>query len=112
MDSLLGMRLNNLNDQNKILEHAEGSFLLQEAELEALGESIFLSNADYGNVAERKAIVRTNPDYTALVAVVIDLKKKFNFEKRRFDILQNAFFAEHSSFKREAGLIQKEHINT
>lgn len=112
MDSLLASRLNNLNDQNKLLEHAESAYRLHEAKRKTTEADLFLSIADGGNVAEKQAKVHSNQDYLAFMLELSDLETKFNFEKRRFDILQNAFFAEHSTFKREIGLIQKEGINT
>lgn len=111
MDSILATRLNTLNEQNEKLRQAEGEYLLKEAKRKTMEGDLLLSIAKEGTAAEKAALVHTNEDYKSFMGELAGLETKFNFEKRRYEILTNAFFAEHSTFKREMGLIQKEGIN-
>lgn len=107
MDSLLASRLNNLNDQNDKLRQAEGEYLLKEAKRKTMEADILLTTMA-SNVAERQAKVHINEDYIVFMKELADLETKFNFEKRRYEILTNAFYSEHSTYKREMSLINNE----
>lgn len=109
MDSLLAKRLNYLNDQNEALKLAEGQYLLHEAKRKTMEAKIFAA-AQGSSVKDREAFVHTDHEYIEFMKELAELETKFNFEKRRFDILTNAFYSEHSTFKREVGLIQKEGV--
>jgi hypothetical protein len=106
MDAILSERLNNLSAQNKALEGVEGRYLLKEAGRKTMESDIYLSSAG-GNVAERQAKVHTNPEYRTYMKDLAELQSRFNFEKRKYDILSNAFYSELACYKREMGIIQK-----
>lgn len=109
MDSALGSRLNLLNAQNEKLEHAEGAYRLHEAKRKTLEATIFMASTG-SSVKDREAMVHSDVEYMKFMKELADFETKYNFERRRFDILQNAFYSEMATYKREAGLIQKEGI--
>ncbi len=105
MDSILKERLNNLSAQNKVLEQAESAYLLKEAGLKPMEADEFLTVI--GSVAERQARAHTTEIYIAYTQDLAKLKAKYNFERRKFEILDKAYLAEYLTLKRESTLIDR-----
>lgn len=111
MDSVLAGRLNNLNAQNEALRQAEGEYLLKEAKRKTMEADLYRETQEGSQVTKMMEVYRMG-DYKDFVEELAKLEEKFNFEKRRYSILENAFYAENSTFKNEMQLIKKESINT
>jgi hypothetical protein len=107
MDTLLGSRLNALNEQNDKLQKAEAQYLELEAHRKVLFSQLYLA-AEGKNVAEKEANVYVSDDWKRFIGGLIAAETRFNFERRRFEILDKAFLAEYSTLKREADLIPKQ----
>ncbi len=105
MDSILKERLNNLSTQNKTLEAAEAQYLLKEAGLKPMEAEEFLTVI--GSIAERQAKAHTTEMYVEYVKELATLKARYNFERRKFEILDKAYLAEYLTLKRESTLIDR-----
>lgn len=106
MDSILAKRLNDLNDQNKILEKVEREFLFLEANSKVLFAQLFLKS-EGSDSESRKSAVHSSQEWIDFISGFVDMESSRNKEKRRFEILMNAFIAELNTFKREGSLIDK-----
>ena len=105
MDSILEKRLRNLSTQNDILRQAEGDYLLNDAGKKSMEADIFLLMT--GTVAEKEAKVHASEEYVMYMKALAESQTKFNFERRRYEILNNAFIAELNTYKIESPLIKK-----
>lgn len=106
MDDRLKQRLTRLWEQNDQLKEAEALYLELEANRKPLYSQLFL-HAEGKNVAEKEARAYDSKDWRDFMAGLIAAESAFNYEKRKFGILENAFFAEHSSFKLDERSIRK-----
>lgn len=111
MDKLLADRLNLLNKQNDKLKQAEGEFLLLDAEKDSFKATLFLVSMGE-SVKEREAKAMASSEYSSFMKALAEKENAFHHERRRYSILENAFYAELSTFKNEMQLIKKEGINT
>lgn len=107
MDQELREKLINLDLQNEILREAEAEFLLKDAGRKPMEADQFLTVVT-GSIAERQAKAHTTEEYIAYVKDLAEVQAKYLFEKRKYSILENAFYAELNTFKREMGLIDKQ----
>ncbi len=107
VDSVLGSRLNLLSAQNDKLHQVEGGYLLQEAKRKTMEATIFMT-ASGGSVKDRESMVHADVEYVKFMEELSKMESRFNFEKRRYEILLNAYYGELACYKREMGLIQKE----
>lgn len=105
MDANLLSRLSDLNAQNDFLHQAEGEFRLQDAKKKTIESDIYLITVG-GNVAERQAKVFANEDYASFMKELAQKETAYNHEKRRYDILLNAYFGELAQYKKEMDLIK------
>lgn len=64
--------------------------------------------AEGANASLREANVYSTQGWRDFIDGLADIESAKNKEKRRFDILMNAFIAELNTFKREGALIGKE----
>ncbi len=106
IDSLLSERLNALNAQNDVLRAAEGLFLELDANKKALLAKLTI-DAQGKSFAEREAIALSSKDWANFRAAHVQAETDFNFEKRRFSILESAYLAAHATFKNEEQIIRK-----
>lgn len=107
MDRVLADRLNSLNEQNEKLKRAEGNFRQLEAHKDVLWAQLYL-RAEGKNVAEREAVVAASDDWRNYVTGLSNAETEYNYERRRFEILSQAYIAELNTYKQEAGVIRKQ----
>lgn len=107
MDRVLADALNKLNTQNQKLREVENIFRQLEATSKTLWAQLFLQ-AQGKNVSEREAQVASSKDWSDFAKGLAEAESAYNFERRRFEILNNAFIAELNSFKAESALIKKQ----
>lgn len=105
MDPVLERRLRDLTDHSDVLELVEGEFLLLDGETESLRSDLMLL-AD-GSNEMKKAKALASQEYRHHISKVVNAKKRFNHERRKYDILDKAFTAEYLSLKRLQPLIDK-----
>lgn len=106
MDVTLKTRLTRLWEQNDVLKAAELLYLELEANKKPLLAALTIK-AQGKSHAEREALALSSDDYKNLLAALVQAETAFNFEKRKFSILENAFFAAHSSYKLDERSIRK-----
>lgn len=111
MDSQLADRLNALNDQNDALRKTEEAFLRLDAEKKALLAKL-TTKADGKSHSEREANALASQDWADFSLGLALTESEYQFDKRRFAILEKAYLAEHASFTREARLITRQGIMT
>jgi hypothetical protein len=106
VDRSLADRLNELWKQADVLKEAEQIYLRMEAErkpmlaqltIKALGKSF----------AERESIALASEDWRAFMAGHVAAESAFNYERRKFEILEKAYLAEHATFKLDDRSIRK-----
>lgn len=100
MDRELATRLNNLNEQNARLKDIEYAYQSAEATRKTNFAQLFLA-AEGKSVAEREYNVYASPEWIAFAKALAGYETDYNYEKRRFDILFNAFYAELNTLKLE-----------
>jgi hypothetical protein len=111
MDRLLAGRLNELTRQNARLREAESLFLRLDAEKKMMLASL-TSQAEGKSHAEREGramLTKSWEDFARGHAVA---ESNYQYEKRKFLILDKAYLAEHASFTREAGVIKRHGVLT
>lgn len=106
IDSLLSERLNALNEQNDVLREAEGAFLELDANKKALLAQLTIK-AQGKSFAEREALALASDDWRDFRAAHVAAETTFNFERRRFAILESAYLAAHATYKNEEQVIRK-----
>lgn len=107
MDATLKERLTRLWEQNDVLKEAEGLYLELEANKKPLLAALTIA-AEGKSHADREAQALSSVEYKSLLTALVQAEKQFNFEKRKFGILENAFFAAHSTFKLDDRSIRKQ----
>ncbi len=106
MDRELADRLNNLNAQNDRMKQAEGEYRFKEAERKSFEAGLILSSTGKSH-AEKSTQAQADQRWHEFQTDLAQLETEFNFQRRRYDILMNAFYAELNTFKREDELIKK-----
>lgn len=106
IDALLAEQLNKLNEQNEILRRAEALFLDLDASKKALLAKLTIDAAGK-SFAEREALALSSADWAAFRIAHVEAETAFNFERRRFAILENAYLAAHATYKNEEQIIRK-----
>lgn len=111
MDKLLGKRLNLLNKQSEKLAQAHGEFLLTEAGKDSLKAELFLAQPADLSQKDREARALSDEKWRIFMRHLAEKETAFHFEKRRYSILENAYYGELATYKNEMSLISKEKIN-
>ena len=106
MDSVLADRLNKLTAQNKRLRDAEELFLELEANKKPLLAQLILKSPGK-SFAEREAQALASEDWINFIKFHVMKETEFNFEKRKYAILEQAYYAELNTYKREDALIKR-----
>lgn len=106
IDSLLAEHLNKLNEQNERLRAIEGVYLELEGNKKAMLAQLTIQ-AQGKSHAEREAIALASEDWKAFRAAHVEAEVAYNFEKRRFAILESAYLAAHATYKNEEQIIRK-----
>lgn len=106
MDAILKDRLKRLWEQNDVLKAAEAQYLELEANKKPMLAQLTLAQ-EGKSFAEREARAYASADWKQFCAGLVVAESTFNFEKRKFSILENAFFAAHSTFKLDERSIRK-----
>jgi len=106
MDRSLADRLNDLWKQSDVLKSAEEAFLRLEAERKPLFSMLFLK-AEGKSVADREAVAYNSSDWADFVAGHVAAETAFNYERRKFEILEKAYLAEHATYKIDDRSIRK-----
>ena len=106
MDQSLANRLNELWKQNDVLKAAEETYLRLEGERKSLLAQLTL-NADGKSFAEREAKALASSDWKRFVAGHVMAETVMNFEKRKYSILEQAYYAAYSTMKLEDRSIRK-----
>lgn len=89
-----------------MLKRAEESYLEMEANKKPMLAQLTLT-AEGKSFAEREAKALASDDWKRFSMGLVAAESQFNFEKRKFSILENAFFAAHSSYKLDERSIRK-----
>lgn len=106
IDTLLAERLNALNEQNEVLARAEKLFLELDANKKPmLAQLIIKANAKSFALSETLALA--SQEWKDFCAGHVQAETDYNFEKRRFAILESAYLAAHATYKNEEQLIRK-----
>lgn len=106
MDRSLADRLNELWKQSDVLKEAEAIFLRLEAERKPLLAQLTLK-AEGKSFAEREARALASDDWRRFIGGHVAAEVAFNFERRKFEILEKAYLAEHATFKLDERSIRK-----
>jgi len=111
MDSELAKRLNALNEQNDALREAEGEFLALKGEKDSL-LAMLTTKAEGKSHSERETIALASDDWRKFNKALSLIETDYQYQRRRFAILEKAYLAEHASFTAEAKLIKRQGIMT
>jgi flagellar biosynthesis/type III secretory pathway chaperone len=106
MDRSLADRLNELWKQSDRLKEVEGRYLELEANKKSLLAQLTIT-AQGKSFAEREAQALASADYKNFLAALVEAETAFNFERRKWEILDKAYLAEYSTFKIEDRSIRK-----
>lgn len=106
MDSILADRLKKIRTQIDVLEDAERIYLELEV-LEKAKYGFLFTQQEGGSVEEKKQRVINNWAYQETQKERITAEVRYNKEKRILDLFNNAYLAEHLSFKINAQAIKK-----
>lgn len=106
MDQALANRLNELWKQSDALKNAEEVFLRLDAERKPLLAQLTLK-AQGKSFAEREAKALASDDWRDFIRAHVEAEARLNFEKRKYEILDRAFYAEYSSMKIDDRAIKK-----
>lgn len=106
IDTLLAERLNALNEQNDALRMAEFVFLELDANKKALLAQLTLKS-EGKSFSEREAHALASSDWALFRKAHVQAESDYNYEKRRFAILESAYLAAHATYKNEEQLIRK-----
>lgn len=107
MDSILAKRLKDLSRQNEKLKEAELMFRQLEASKDSLWGQLFLKQ-EGGSIAEREAKASASKEWSDFMAGLAVAESKFNYERRRYDVLGNVYIGELNSFKNDVKVIKKQ----
>ncbi|MES2874471.1 MAG: hypothetical protein V4708_12160 [Bacteroidota bacterium] len=112
MDSTLSRRLNALNEQNDKLTKSEAIALELDAQKKVIYSQLLLKLLDPAlNMATKEAKVYASQEWQDFINGLVAAESSKNSDKRRYEILNNAFIAELNTYKREGSLIDKGGIN-
>ena len=106
MDRTLADRLNELWKQSDALKEAEEIFLRLEAERKPLLAQLTLAQ-EGKSFAEREARALASSDWKRFIAGHVMAETMYNHARRKFEILDKAYLAEHATFKIEDRSIRK-----
>lgn len=106
MDSRLKERLNKIGQRIDQLKKVEKEALFLEAHKKVLYSQLFLK-AKGKSIAEREANVYASQDWQEFISGLIEAQTNYNEAKRLYELNQNAYLAEHATYKIEASAIQK-----
>lgn len=106
MDRELANRLNELWKQSDRLKEVERTFLELEANKKALLAQLTLK-APGKSFAEREAQALASEDWRVFTAALVNAETEYNFEHRKFSILDKAWTSEYGTFKQEDRAIKR-----
>lgn len=106
MDSQLGKRLNELLKQNAALKLAETQYLTLEANRKPMLAKLTLGAIGRSH-AEREAIAYASQDWADFMAGHVQAESDYQYAKRRYDIFDKSYLAEHATFNRDAKTISR-----
>lgn len=106
MDSQLGKRLNELLKQNEQLKRAEALYLALESNRKPLLARLTLGAIGRSH-AEREAIAYASQDWADFMAGHVQAETDYQFAKRRYEIHDKGYLAEHATFNRDAKTISR-----
>ena len=107
MDRTLADRLNDLWLQSDALKKADEKYLSLEGQKKSLLAQLTL-RSEGKSFSEREAKALASEDWIHFIAAHVEAESEFNFEKRKFEILEKAYLAEHATFKIEDRSIRKQ----
>jgi hypothetical protein len=107
MDESLAERLNHLDEQKELLRQAEFEFRLKKADQESF-ENEMISQAAGESQAARKMNAARTKEWRAFQRELAVLETAFNHEKRKYDILTMAYYAEKDSMKIDSDMIKRQ----
>lgn len=106
MDQSLANRLNELWKQSDQLKEAEEIYLRLEAERKPMLAQLTI-NAGGKSFAEREAKALASDDWRKFMAGHVAAESAMNYQRRKYAILEQAYYAEYSTFKIEDRAIKK-----
>ena len=106
MDRTLADRLNDLWKQSDALKTAEEIYLRLEAERKPMLAQLTISQ-EGKSFAEREAKALASDDWRKFMGGHVAADSMFNFERRKFEILEKAFYASHATMKVDDRAIRK-----
>lgn len=106
MDSQLANRLNELWKQSDRLKEVERVALELEANKKALLAQLTIK-APGKSFAEREAQALASDDWRIFNAALVNAQVDYNFERRKYEILDKAFLAEYGTYKQEDRAIKR-----
>jgi hypothetical protein len=106
MDRTLADRLNELWKQSDALKEAEETYLRLEAERKPMLAQLTLGQ-EGKSWSEREARALASDDWRRFVGGHVMAETMMNHAKRKYSILEQAYYAEYSTFKIEDRSIKK-----
>ncbi len=106
MDSELGKRLNELLRQNEALKRAESLYLTLEANRKPMLARLTLGAIGRSH-AEREAIAYAGDEWAKFMSGHVQAEADYQFARRRYEIFDKAYLAEHATFNRDAKTISR-----
>lgn len=107
MDRGLAERLNALNEQNDRLKAVEAQYLALEANRKSLLGKL-ISQQPGKSFAEREMQAYASAEWIDFAKGLADVEADYEFEKRRYDILDKAYLADHLSAKLDGETIKRQ----
>lgn len=106
IDRSLAECLNELWAQNEVLKSAERLYLELEGNKKSMLAQI-TARMDGKSHAEKETKALASQDWRDFVSGHVEAETAFNYERRKFDILDKAFYAAHSSYKLDERSIRR-----
>ena len=106
MDTRLEDRLKKYHAQIEKLKEVELQYLELDASEKSLFAELFLQ-AEGRSISEREARAAASPEWKDFKRGLAQAESARNHERRRLDLLQNAFNAEYTTYKIEAEAIKR-----
>lgn len=107
MDQLLRDALARLEAHSKDLRVSEGLHLQMDASKKPLLAQLTLAETGK-SMAEREAKACASKDWRDFYKGMVQAECDYNYQKRRYSILENAFYAELATYKSELKMITKQ----
>lgn len=98
MDKSLADRLNDLWKQSDALKKAEETYLTLEANRKPMLAQLTIT-APGKSFAEREAQALASQDWRDFMTGHVQAETDFNHQRRKFEIYEKAYLAEHATFK-------------